>query len=104
MRYVTIEVVGGIVQRRYFADTGDDVPESLVNAYPDIDALFDELQDIADRQPHRLDIAYDGDYRFPAAVFVDVVDRIADDEFSLEITDFQELFMALDTRAGHRAP
>lgn len=89
LRRVTIEVAGGSVQRRYFADTGEDVPEHLVDAYPDIDAIFDELRRIADRQPHLLDIEYDAYYGFPATVFVDRVKRMADDEFQLEVTDFQ---------------
>jgi hypothetical protein len=104
MRYVTIEVVGGIVQRRYFADNGEDIPEALVDVYPSIDELFDELQEIADSRPHHLEITYDDEYGFPATVSVDRIENMADDEFSLEVTGFQERLMALAARAAHHTP
>jgi hypothetical protein len=99
---VTIEVVGGIVQRRYYTGTGADIPASYANSFPDVDALFDRLADIAQGDPGRLEITYDPHYGFPSDVLADPVANAIDDEFSLHLRDF--VAFAPEARARRTDP
>lgn len=74
------------------AEPGRGLPEIL----PDIqiysmDSLFAEVQSASARDAHSRRLSFDATYGFPDSVAIDFSAQMADEEYSLVITDFRIL-------------
>ena len=85
---VRISVADGIVVQVTSRDTGEPIPEARYADFPTIDGLFVELDQLIGADPHLLEVEYDLDYGYPAAMEVDIEERIADEEFAYTVRDF----------------
>ncbi len=56
-----------------------------------IDALADRVDEILARDPFSQDVEVHPDYNFPVSVYFDIDQRIADEEWGYEITNFKVL-------------
>lgn len=95
-----VEVVvrdGRIVSRTYL-DDGSEVPESFRKAFPDVDGLFDELEN-AIRTADHVEAEFDPGLGYPVHTYVDYATTAADDEVGHTLSDFQVL-----TPSGSRSP
>jgi hypothetical protein len=88
---VRITVAAGIVVQVTGRDSGDTLPEERYPDFPTIDGLFVELDQLIRADPHLLEVEYDPDYGYPAAVEVDIEERIADEEFAYTVREFTML-------------
>jgi hypothetical protein len=94
MSTVTVQVLDGMVQSRTWTDTGDEVSEELASLYPSIDGVFDRLERVARGGPDRFEVAFHEDFGFPTQASADPNEGIADEEFSIWISDYQESLMS----------
>ena len=85
---VRIAVADGIVVQVTDRDTGDPLPEECYPEFQTIDGLFVELDRLIRADPHLLEAEYDLVYGYPAAVEVDIEERIADEEFAYTVREF----------------
>jgi hypothetical protein len=91
---VTVVVMDGVVTRRFYAATGTDLDDDVAATFTDIDGLFDLLEEVARDDPHALDIEYDADFGYPRRIVTDMDERMADDEFEIEVTSFRPALTA----------
>ncbi len=84
---VRVLVDGNAIVRVADAETSAPLPADRHDDFPTIDALFDELEELIRRDPHRLEVTYDPELGYPSSVSVDIDERIADEEFSYTVTD-----------------
>ncbi len=91
---VTVVVMGGAVTRRFYTASGIDVDPAVAETWTDVDGLFDQLEEVARQDPDELDVEYDGEYGYPRRIVADIDERMADDEFEIEITGFRPALTA----------
>ena len=85
---VTVTVRNGIVESRRYAETGVSVPANFAQYFPTVDEMFSKVDSLRVNNVARLEVKYDAIYGFPVLVDVDVIARIADDEFTYETSGF----------------
>lgn len=85
---VIVTVNDGVVTSRVYASTGQSVPSQFELAFPDVPGLFASVETGLERGYYQLDVEYDEMLGFPKRVSADIEKNIADDEFSLLVTDF----------------
>lgn len=98
---VTVVVIGGEVQRRFYLDSGEDVHPALATWFPDVDGLFDYLDDVRRSDPDRLEVRFDAEYGFPRRIMVDFDVRMIDDESGVRVLAFRP---AAVSALGARGP
>ena len=54
-----------------------------------IDALSKRVDEILEQDPFSQDVEVHPDYNFPVSVYIDIDERIADEEWGYEISDFE---------------
>jgi len=54
-----------------------------------IDVVFNKIRSDLNTRPHSFSISYDPDFSFPDEYYVDFVSGLADDEYSISISDFK---------------
>ncbi len=96
---VTVVVMSGVVQRRFYTATGEDVDPQYASTFTTVEGLFDVLDEVARKDPDKLDIEFDADFGYPRRIVADIDTRMADDEFEIEITGFR---VALTTATARR--
>jgi hypothetical protein len=84
---VRVRVENGIVVSRTFASTGDPVPSTYANLYPDVPGLFAIVEEAA-RDADDLDVRFDATYGFPAEISIDWYEVAVDDEISYRTESF----------------
>lgn len=103
-RTVTIVVMGGEVQRRFYLDDGEDIDPAFAPSFTDVDGLFDYLDNVARRDPHQLEVEFDEAYGYPRRIVVDLDERMADDELVVTVLAFRETLTSAPTARTARAP
>jgi hypothetical protein len=86
---VVVTVVGGGVESRRYAGTGDDVPASYADLFPSVAGLFDMIDDLRRQKVASLDVQYDPVYGHPTRIVIDRWRDSVDDEVLYTIRDFQ---------------
>lgn len=86
---VVVEVQDGSVFRRVYRDSGEEVGGGPQELFPSLSGVFDLLEEMMRRKPHRLDIEYDPERGFPVSIEYDGDAGIADDELSISIRAFR---------------
>jgi uncharacterized protein DUF6174 len=77
---VVVQVRFEEVVARVYVSTGQPVPEEAASWFPDVEGLFDFLDDALHRDPHEIRVEYHPELGYPTEFFVDFSDNIADEE------------------------
>jgi len=92
---LTVEVRGGEVVSMTYADgtpvTADDPQREFFMRFATIDSLFAELASGESSKADKVEVTYDPTRGFPATMYVDQIELAADDEYSVEISNFEPL-------------
>jgi hypothetical protein len=87
---VSVAVFNGNVLSRRYTENGMLVAASMANSFPDVEGLFDFIEDAQRQNAFRLDASYDPRFGYPTLISVDYDQIIADDEFVYTTLDFHE--------------
>ena len=90
VRPTVIVVRGDAVESLRYA-TGEPVDPRLASVFPTIDGLFDQLADVAAREPQIMRATYDRARGYPLRVEIDVSEQVADDEITYVVRSFRPL-------------
>lgn len=85
---VRVTVDDGVVVSRIVVSTGDPVPASLVQYYPDVPGLFAIIEHAGANGADGLRFEFHPSYGFPTAINVDWAENTADDEVSYRTETF----------------
>ncbi len=88
---VTIEVVDDAIVDIRYVDSGDPVDPMYLGAFYTIDGLFDVIQEAIDDGAQSIDAVYDPQFGLPLEISIDYELNIADEEFYVDVTDFESL-------------
>jgi uncharacterized protein DUF6174 len=87
-RPMRISVTAGQLTNAVFVDDQAAVGEQVRRYLLTIDGVFDKIQDAIDQDAAEVTIEYDPALGYPRSVFVDYSTKVADEELSLQISDF----------------
>lgn len=85
---VRVTVDGGAVVSRTIVSTGDPVPASLVQYYPDIPGLFAIIEHARANGADGLRFEFHPSYGYPVAINIDWAQNAADDEVTYRTESF----------------
>ena len=80
----------GVTSREY-VDLGIPFEPALADVFPDIDGLFDVLEDAIERDAHQIQVTWDETAGYPLEIYIDYEDFIADEEQGFIITELPEV-------------
>jgi hypothetical protein len=83
-----LRVVDGAVVTRIYLESGDPVPEAWARFFPDVEGLFEVVEDAIERNADHLRVTYHPVYGYPSEVFIDYEERTADEELGLTVLGF----------------
>ena len=90
---LAVEVRDGKVVSMTYSDgeviTADDPQAEFFNRFSTIDQLFADLKSGPSADADEVQITYDPTYGYPTQVNVDQIKEAVDDEYSVQISDFQ---------------
>ena len=84
-----VRVRAGAVVARTYEEDGTPVPDPFAVWFPAVEGLFDFVEDAIERDADFLDVEYDADQGFPAHVFADYTERVADEERGYDVLSFE---------------
>jgi hypothetical protein len=84
---VRVRVVGDSVVSRTYVETGDTVVSADARFFPDVDGLFQVVEDAVASGADKIHITWDDHRGFPSLISIDYVAHAADDEIALEVTE-----------------
>jgi hypothetical protein len=87
-RPIRIGVTAGQLTTAVFVDDQRAVGEPVRGSLLTIDGVFDKIQNAFDQGAAEVTVAYDPARGYPRSVFVDYSRQVADEELSLQISDF----------------
>jgi hypothetical protein len=88
---VRVTVDDGAVVSRIIVSTGDPVPASLVQYYPDVPGLFAIIEHAHANGADGLRFEFHPSYGFPTAINIDWAQNAVDDEVGYRMEDFAPL-------------
>lgn len=92
---LTIEVKDGQIVSITKVDgtlvTSTDQFYGLYSTYSTIDNLFGQLKSELEGTAYKVEVTYDAAYGFPSDVYIDRIKDAADDETSLQVSNFEVL-------------
>ena len=87
---VVIVRFGEVVSRTY-EGTGAPVPEDRARFFPDVEGLFDFIEDALDQDPASIRAEFHPSLGYPTLVFVDFRENVADEERGYRVTAISPL-------------
>ncbi|PID49135.1 MAG: hypothetical protein CR991_07865 [Proteobacteria bacterium] len=90
-RPMNINEQNGRIKSAHYADTGEAVPNYIVDSLLTINERFEQLQDAYESDAEQVQVTYDAQYGFPSSVFIDQSTLVADEEMAYTIKDFNWL-------------
>lgn len=84
---VVVDVRDGRITAVVVAETGVPVDPELAGFFPDVEGLFDVIEDAIDRDAHAVAVTFDPDTGVPLAIDIDYDAQIADEELSFRVLD-----------------
>lgn len=91
---LTVEVRKGEVVSMTYADgteVGSDMNRPYFDRFATIDRLFADLESGDTSKADKVEITYDPTYGFPSQVNVDAIENAVDDEYSVQLSNFEAL-------------
>lgn len=85
---VRVTVEDGVRTSAIVVETGEPLDPRLEEVFFTIPELFEFLAEGLDSDPHEFRATYDATYGFPADVFIDYRQNVADEEMGYRITEF----------------
>jgi hypothetical protein len=71
---------------RTYVDTGQPVPESVGEAFPTVEGLFDILREAYANGAHQVEVTYDPSLGYPTEFGIDYQEMLADEELGMRVT------------------
>ena len=87
-RPVRVEVRGGAVVSRTYADTGAPAPADWFEPFDTVEDLFAVVGEAIEGDAHRVDAVYDAVLGYPVNVAIDYAKNAVDDEGGFTLTSF----------------
>lgn len=78
------------VTSRVYVDTSMPVDSAVFDVFPDIDGLFDVIQQAIEDDAHRIDVTWDETMGYPLDISIDYIELAVDDERGYQITELPE--------------
>jgi hypothetical protein len=92
---LTVEVRKGEVVSMTYADgtpvSASDMNREFFDRFATIDRLFADIETGQTSKADKVEITYDPTYGFPSQVNVDAIQNAVDDEYSVQISNFEAL-------------
>lgn len=86
---IVVEVMDNAIVSAVYESSGDPVSADVQATLHTVDGMFGVIQDAIDEDAYRLVVSYDPTRGFPVDIFIDYDERVADEEFSLSVRDFE---------------
>jgi hypothetical protein len=86
----TVTVENGAISVHY-TQSGASVPRAFIPAFPDVEGLFDLIEDAQKQSYDKVDVEYDAELGYPTRISVDIDERAVDDEFGIYVRDFKSM-------------
>jgi len=83
---VTVE--GGEIVSVMDGETGEPIEDDRLVLMRTIDELFTLLDDAWKEDAHRVQVEYDPEYGYPADLWIDYSENVADEELGYQVTEF----------------
>ena len=83
----TVTVSNGAISVHYTA-TGASVPKPYINAFPNVEGLFDIIEQAQKNDYYQVDVEYDTELGYPVRISLDRDKQMVDDELSISVRDF----------------
>ena len=87
---IRITVQQGSIIQALYVETQQPVSAALLADLETIEGVFDLVQDAYNEGAHSINVTYDPTNAFPTSIGIDYDVQIADEEFSLQISDVIE--------------
>jgi hypothetical protein len=87
---IRITVQQGSIISAIAVETNQPVSAALLADLKTIEGVFDLVQEAYNENAHSISVTYDPTTAFPASIGIDYSEQIADEEFSLQISDVVE--------------
>lgn len=84
---VRVTVDESSVTARVYVDSSEPVDPDFHGSFPDIDGLFDVLEDAIEREAHQIDVTWHESDGYPVSIFVDYIEFAADEERGFTVTE-----------------
>ena len=89
---VEVEQSGNVqVTRATYIENGKPVPQEYLDSFLSIEETFELIDKAIKEKSEVIKVSYDSRYGFPTEVFIDRSKMVADDEFYVEISNFNEI-------------
>jgi hypothetical protein len=90
-RPVRVEVRGGRVARRAYADSASAPDSSFADTWPEVDGLFANVADALRRGAEEVRVEYDPRLGYPISIQIDYDRRVMDDETSIRASALEPI-------------
>jgi len=77
---VLVTVRSGAVVERVYKESGQPVPGDIAPIFPDVEGLFDFLEDALDQDPAEARAEFHAELGYPTSMWIDFATNIADEE------------------------
>jgi hypothetical protein len=92
---LTVEVRDGKMVSMSYSDgtpvSAEDMQIDFFQQFSTIDGIFADLSTGGASKAEKVEVTYDPTYGFPAQVYVDQILQAADDEYSVQVSNFEVL-------------
>jgi hypothetical protein len=88
VRPIRIRVAAGQITSATFVDDREEVTESIRGRLATVDGVFDRIEDALEEGADQIDVEYDATWGYPESLYVDYSRRTADEELTLQLSDF----------------
>jgi hypothetical protein len=80
-REVVITVSDGEITEIKYSNSSEEVDENPQGFYKTISELYNLIEDAINENSHQISVTYDDQYGYPADIFIDYDNAVADEEF-----------------------
>ena len=84
----TITVSNGAISVNY-TSTGASVPKVYATAFPDVEGMFDLIENAQKNKYYKVDVEYDSELGYPTLISIDINKQMVHDELGIYVQDFQ---------------
>ncbi|MEM7292889.1 MAG: DUF6174 domain-containing protein [Pseudomonadota bacterium] len=90
-RPIAITVTDGRIVNARYAENGTAVSDDFRADLNTISEIYLRLLDIESQNPATFDVEYHAEHHYPIKVFIDIDERMADEELQWELSNFRRL-------------
>jgi hypothetical protein len=86
---VVVSVNDGAIDSVVYAETGEPVGEAMLEFFPDVDGMFDILQDAIDEEAASIRVDYHEESGYPVNIYIDYSTMMADEELGFSVSSLE---------------